>query len=99
MTPKNILAVFQITGVHPLNRHALDPDHKKHSLAEKTGLRYILLYTPSKSIADNKSDVPAPINISGEQTDDRYHPCSRRRPLSITLTLPSPVPLSKEAHG
>ena len=92
MTPKNILAGFRITGVHPLNRHVLDPDHKKPSLAEKTGLRYIPLYTPSKSIAENKSDVPASINISGEQTDDRYRPCSRQRPLSRTLTLPSPVP-------
>ena len=92
MTPKNILAGFRITGIHPLNRHAFDPDHKKPSLAEKTGLRYIPLYTPSKSIAENKSDVPASINISGEQTDDQYRPCSRQRPLSRTLTLPSPVP-------
>ena len=91
MTPKNILAGFRVTGVHPLNRRALDLDHKKPSLAEKTGLRYIPLYTPSKSIAESKSDVPASMNISEEQIDDRYNPCIRQRPLSRTLTVPSPL--------
>ena len=91
MTPKNILAGFRVTGVHPLNRSALDLNHKKPSLAEKTGLRYIPLYTPSKSIAESKSDAPASMNISEEQIDDRYNPCIRQRPLSRTLTVPSPV--------
>ena len=97
MTPKNILAGFRVTGVHPLNRHAFDADHKKPSLTEKTGLRYIPLFTPSKSIVENESNVPASMNISKEQIDgDQYHPCSRQRPLNRALTVPSPVhPKSK----
>ena len=96
MTP-TILAGFRVTGVHPLNRHAFDADHKKPSLTEKTGLRYIPLFTPSKSIVENESDVPASINISKEQIDgDQYHPCSQQRPLNRVLTVPSPVhPKSK----
>lgn len=88
MTPKNILAGFRVTGVHPLNRKAFDGDHQKASLAEKTGLRYIPLYTPSKSVLQNEVD--------GLASEEHPHPCSRQRPLIRSLTISTPqLPKSK----
>ena len=85
MTPKSIFAGFQVTGVHPLNRKAFDGDHQK---AEKTGLRYIPFYTPSKSVLQNEVD--------GLASEEHPHPCSRQRPLIRSLTISTPqLPKSK----
>ena len=87
-TPKNILAGFRVTGVHPLNRKSFDGDHEKASLAEKTGLRYIPLYTPSKFLLQNE--------IDGLASEEHPHPCSRQRPLIRSLTISTPqLPKSK----
>ena len=88
MTPKNTLAGFRVTGVHPLNRKVFDGDHQKASLAEKTGLCYIPLYTPSKSVLQNEVD--------GLASEEHPHPCSRQRPLIRSLTISTPqLPKSK----
>ena len=85
MTRKNILAEFEVTGVHPLNREVFDGDHQKTSLAEKTGLP---LYTPSKSVLQNEVD--------GLASEEHPHPCSRQRPLIRSLTISTPqLPKSK----
>ena len=57
MSVQNIIAGFQITGVYPFDRSALLlKESKRVSLADKTGLKFILLYSlarwqPSKSSA------------------------------------------------
>ena len=49
MTPKNIISGFRTTGIFPIDRDALTlPGEKRRSLAERTGLSYIPLLTPSK---------------------------------------------------
>lgn len=51
MTPKNIISGFRTTGIFPVDRDALTlPGEKRRSLAERTGLSYIPLFTPSKKI-------------------------------------------------
>ena len=49
MTMTNIIAGFRVTGIYPLNRQAVDGRRKSvcESLAERTGLEYIPLYSPS----------------------------------------------------
>ena len=51
MTPKNVIAGFQTTGVYPPNRDAIklpgDSDETS-SLCQNTGISYIPLYTPVK---------------------------------------------------
>ena len=55
MSVQNIIAGFQITGVYPFDRSALlFKESKRVSLADKTGLKFIPLYSlarwqPSKS--------------------------------------------------
>jgi hypothetical protein len=58
MSAKNIVASFKTTGVCPFNRQALKvpgmdregfTSFQPESLAEKTGLKYIPLYSPSRS--------------------------------------------------
>ena len=50
MTPSNIMAGFKVTGVYPLNRYAVLPcDKVPMSLTERTGLKFIPFYTPTRS--------------------------------------------------
>ena len=50
MTPSNIMAGFKITGVYPVNRYAILPREKDQvSLCERTGLKFIPFYTPTRS--------------------------------------------------
>ena len=53
MTMENIVSGFRHTGVYPFNRDALrpkppQPTFDPASLTEKTGLRYIPLYSPAR---------------------------------------------------
>ena len=54
MTMENVMAGFRTTGIFPFNRHALRPHERQSgkfrpaSLSEKTGLRFIPLYTPTR---------------------------------------------------
>ena len=49
MTPKNILAGFYKTGIYPPDRNSIKlPGESAPSLAQKTGIAYIPLYTPAK---------------------------------------------------
>ena len=49
MTMQNIVGGFRTTGVYPFNRSVLIPvkESRRISLAERTGLRFIPLYSPS----------------------------------------------------
>ena len=58
MSSKNIISSFKVTGICPFDRHSLDiPGMAKEeftmfqpkNLPEKTGLKYIPLYSPSRS--------------------------------------------------
>ena len=49
MNMKNVVAGFRYTGIYPLNRSALIPEEKEEkekSLAYRTGLKFIPLYSP-----------------------------------------------------
>lgn len=51
MTAKNIISGFRTTGIFPVNRDAITlPGQKARSLAERTGLSYIPVLTPSKKV-------------------------------------------------
>lgn len=95
MTPKNIMAGFRTTGVYPVNRHAcqLPGAERKVSLSEKTGLSYIPLYTPAKSLPPAKSSFTPSTHTSRKRPvfSDRYQPSLRQKPLMKFLALPSPV--------
>ena len=64
MTVKNITSGFKVTGVYPVDRNAVQvsghkPTFRPESLAEKSGLAYIPLYSPCSSFppqAKNKND-------------------------------------------
>ena len=54
MTVKNITSGFKVTGVYPVDRNAVQvsghkPTFRPESLAEKSGLAYIPLYSPAPS--------------------------------------------------
>ena len=54
MTVKNITSGFKVTGVYPVDKNAVQipgqkPAFKPESLAEKSGLAYIPLYSPAPS--------------------------------------------------
>lgn len=62
MTMQNIAVGFHTTGVYPFNRSALSPskDSKEVTSAEKSGLRFIPLYSPARkpgTCTSNSSSV------------------------------------------
>ena len=63
MTMTNVISGFRSTGVYPLNRHALMPAVSKPQnfnptlLSEKTGLKYIPLYSPARRTRPDKDLV------------------------------------------
>jgi len=61
MTVKNITSGFKVTGIYPVDRNAVQiPGHKPtfrpESLAEKSGLAYIPLYSPAPSRHSQKKN-------------------------------------------
>ena len=49
MSMQNIIAGFRITGVYPFDRYVLLPrESKRVSLADRTGLKFIPLYSPAR---------------------------------------------------
>ena len=48
MTPQNITSGFKVTGIYPTDRYRLLPKipHHPPTLCERTGLEFILLFTP-----------------------------------------------------
>lgn len=95
MTPRNILAGFRVTGVYPFNRNAfdLDSEERKETLSEKTGLSYIPLYTPSKSLSCSQPTAMSSTRFPSTQSasTERYQPSYRQKPLMKLLALPSPA--------
>ncbi len=71
MTMLNVISGFRSTGVFPLNRKALAPAAKPPpkprfnpaSLAERTGLQYIPLYSPAR----RSQDTPQPPAFTAEE--------------------------------
>ena len=56
MTMHNIIEGFRVTGVYPFDRHVVVPRKpKRASLAERTGLKFIPLCSPSRKQPDNTS--------------------------------------------
>lgn len=57
VTMSNIVAGFHTTGIYPVNRAAVPvlQEDKHHSLAERTSLQFIPLYSPLSSRSDSAS--------------------------------------------
>ena len=56
MTMHNIIEGFRVTGVYPFDRHVVVPRKlERASLAERTGLKFIPLCSPSRKQPDNTS--------------------------------------------
>ena len=75
MTITNVIAGFRVAGVYPLNRLAVDmKDKTTVSLAERTGLKFIPLYSPShrRPRAVEAATTFEPEEISLFQTHERY---------------------------
>lgn len=61
MTMKNIVGGFRITGVYPFDRTVVLPkETKRVSLAERTGLNFIPLCSPSRRHLDKASAISPP---------------------------------------
>ena len=59
MTPKNILSGFRVTGIYPFNQERVKAEvpQTKPTLAERTGLAYIPLYSPVRKKVCSKYDA------------------------------------------
>ena len=60
MTMTNITAGFRVTGIYPLDRTAipiLAKECRRESLAQKTGLQFIPLYSPLGQKSKERSQV------------------------------------------
>ena len=70
MTITNVIAGFRCTGMYPFNHTAIPPlspsrsGSKRTSLSEKTGLKFIPLFTPVRN------DRPADCSASPRFTED-----------------------------
>ena len=72
MTMTNIIAGFRTTGVYPLDRSAIPiraavreaGGRRCESLAERTGLQFIPLYSPSRQRAEPELEV---VTVDSEQ--------------------------------
>jgi hypothetical protein len=72
MTPENIMAGFRVTGVYPTDRYKVLPisSPKPSTLCERTGLKFIPLFTPLHSRTPRTSFAPSPSLISDESMAD-----------------------------
>ena len=112
MTPNNIIAGFNVTGVYPFNRHRVDVPEQvvqqkrsfnPESLAEKTGLAYIPLYSPAKRMhskyqddtttSGERASSPSALEISyseGDIANDLVPRVPYKRATSVTRFLKTP---------
>jgi hypothetical protein len=72
MSITNILSAFRTTGVHPFNRNSIrvvDNTPDSHSLAERTGLAFIPLYSPAARPKQSLTghSVHKPISFSNDE--------------------------------
>ncbi|XP_019852802.1 PREDICTED: uncharacterized protein LOC109582507 isoform X4 [Amphimedon queenslandica] len=72
MSISNIMAAFKTTGIYPFNRNSINviddiPDNR--SLAERTGLAFIPLYSParSKQPVSDLSSIHTPISFTSDE--------------------------------
>ena len=107
LTPRNIVSGFRITGVYPADRSAIKlPSDEGPSLAEKTGVAYIPLYTPAKRRISGSTSC---INFTeeeqeefeecfeegtGNREDSRYQLWINMYHPHSSLIADSPLPLS-----
>lgn len=103
MTGPNITSGFRATGVYPFNKNAIVPNEDVYTqfepanLAERTGLSYIPLYSPSRTKFSSQKSMPA------TSPPDQSKPASLQFPANSNdlskpaspLLLPSTTGLSK----
>ena len=63
MTPLNIVAGFKVTGVYPIDRYRLLPKSpsKPPTICERTGLKFIPLFTPLRQSIRSSEHTLAPL--------------------------------------
>ena len=101
MTVKTILYGFKVTGIHPLDRNAIKLPEAKESLAKKSELAFIPLYTPSKrkypslasSVCFSNEEFERCEESSLSQNESRCRHWLLPEASSSFLTLPSLTPL------
>ena len=71
LTPKNILAGFHTTGIYPPDRNSIKLPGP--SLAQKTGIAYIPLYTPAKRRVSHPGIEN--VTFTEEEEDDDFEMC------------------------
>ena len=80
MTVKNNTGGFKVTGVYPVDRNAVQipgqkPAFKPESLAEKSGLAYIPLYSPVPSHHSQKARMDTYEESEMRIFSDSPHQC------------------------
>ena len=77
LTMQNVISGFHTTGVYPFDRSALGPSNhsklKRMSLAERTGLKFIPLYSPSHRQADESQT--AVMQLFTPEEIAHFQPC------------------------
>ena len=61
MIPHNIMKGFEVTGIYPVNRYKVLPEKSplRPSLSERTGLRFIPLFTPHSFTPSRRIPLPS----------------------------------------
>ena len=85
MIPKNVSSGFSITGIYPFDRYASRKPAEKQSLAEKSGVAFIPLFTPQKSRCVSGQVRPPPPASDDTQYNNPLEG-SQQKSHSSTLT-------------
>ena len=106
MSMSSVIAGFRTTGVYPFNRHALQPatdtptSFNPASLCDRTGLKFIPLYSPARQRACGVTSSPCTNDAQSTEyqlflDNDESRPAT---PSSVNLPLSSPSSLRDRQH-
>ncbi len=86
MIPKNIMAGFRVTGVFPTDRYKLLPKSppKPPTLCERTGLRFIPLFTPLRHSTQLSEQSVTPVSFNNDCSSDSENELSSYHQPSFT---------------
>ena len=76
MTPHNIMKGFEVTGIYPVDRFKVLPkcSPKPLAMSERTGLKFIPLFTPLRTSLSTSDRIPLPGDDSFQSTEFNYNP-------------------------
>lgn len=81
--PTNIVSGFRITGIYPTNRYQVIPKcpSKPSSLCERTGLKFIPLFTPVHQLSPLHYSSRITVHKNQSSVSPMYSVHSRRIPI------------------